>query len=248
MLSIMILVDVHCHLEMYGGELENVLKRAEKAGVKAIITAGTTPESNRQALDFAKKFPIVKAALGIYPINTLPDSRVDEELDFIEKNKKAIAAIGEIGLDYKDGKTPMQLAVFEKQLCLAEKLGKPAIVHSRQAESEVLDVLSRHKCKIVLHCFHGSSSLVKKAISMGCYFSIPANIVRSDHFQRLVGIIPLQMLLTETDGPFLAPEKDKRSEPSMVESTIRKIAEIKSLSAEDAANIVFSNYQRLFLA
>jgi TatD DNase family protein len=242
----MLLVDVHCHLEMIGMELEPAINRAQSAGVKAIITAGTTPESNRQALEFAAKFPVVKASLGIYPLTQLSEQEFELELKFMEGSKSRFVAVGEIGLDYKHGTAAAQIPVFERQLSLAEKLGKPAVIHSRQAEAEVLEVLSRHKCKAVLHCFHGSISLVKKAITMGCFFSIPANIVRSDRFQRLVKEVPLHQLLTETDAPFLAPEKDTRSEPAMVLSSVRKIAEIKGLSEEDAANIIFSNYQQLF--
>lgn len=241
----MMLVDVHCHLEMFGPEAESVVKRAVDAGVKAIITAGISPESNRKALDFAKQFSAVKASLGIYPVNELSGAAIEEELSFIETNKKSIMAVGEIGLDNKEGLSEHQKGLFEKLLSLAEKIGKPAIVHSRQAENDVIEIISRHRCKIVLHCFHGNINLVKKAIAMGCYFSIPSNVVRSDHFQRLVNEIPLSQLLTETDAPFLAPEKEGRSEPSMVELSVKKIAEIKGLTAEDAANIIFSNYQRL---
>ncbi|MFH1181367.1 MAG: TatD family hydrolase [Candidatus Woesearchaeota archaeon] len=242
----MMLVDVHCHLELFGPEAESVVKMAMGAGVKAIITAGISPESNRKALGFARQFPVVKAALGIYPINELSGAAIEEELKFIEANKKLISAVGEIGLDGKEGKSELQKPLFEKLLSLAQRIGKPAIVHSRQAESDVLEIISKHKCNVVLHAFHGSISLVKKAVEMGCYFSIPANVVRSDHFQRLVKEVPLSQLLTETDAPFLAPERENRSEPSMVALSVVKIAELKGLSADDAANIIFSNYQRLF--
>jgi TatD DNase family protein len=242
----MLLVDVHCHLEMIGMDAELAINRAENAGLKVIITAGTTPASNRQALDFAGKFHVVKASLGIYPLTSLSEEELELELNFMEANKTKFVAIGEIGLDYKHGAVPAQIPVFERQLSLAEKLGMPAVIHSRQAESDVLEIISRHKCKIVLHCFHGSMSLVKKAAGMGCYFSIPANVVRSGHFQLMVKEVPLSQILTETDAPFLAPEKDTRSEPAMVARSVEKIAELKGLSAEDTANIIFSNYQRLF--
>jgi TatD DNase family protein len=242
----MMFVDVHCHLEMFGIEAEAVIKRAEAAGVKAMITAGTTPESNRIALAFSKAFPSVKAALGIYPVNSLSQAEIDNELKFIEANKESIIAVGEIGLDSKEGNSENQRPLFEKLLLIAEKTGKPAVVHSRKAESEVLSIIQKHKCKVVLHCFDGNSTLVMKAAALGCYFSIPANIARSDHFKHLAKEVPLQQLLTETDAPFLAPEKGQRSEPSMVSGSVAKIAELKGLSVEDTANILFSNYQRLF--
>jgi TatD DNase family protein len=258
----MILIDVHAHLHWKDfNDLDEVVERAKKAGVKAIITAGVDKESNRQCLEIAKKYDIVKVALGLYPIDALGretnselnidiNEYVDEELKFIETNKNNIIAISEIGLDFVSDKTDMklQMETFVKQLKLAKKLNLPVIVHSRKAESDVINILDNEDMKkVVLHCFCGKRRLVKKAIEKGWYFSIPTNVVKSQQFQEMVELIPLQQLLTETDSPFLSPYPGMRNEPAFIAESIKKIANLKKIEQEEAANIIFSNYQRLFL-
>jgi TatD DNase family protein len=247
-LNDMLLIDVHAHLDICSGTAA-LVKRAEAAGVKAIITAGTDIASNRKALMLSKNFAIVKAALGLYPLNALKmsDAAIDEEIKFIQKNSTKIAAVSEIGIDYQEKEWQRQQQIFERQLEIAKRIKKTVIVHSRKAEREVVETLISSGCKkAVLHAFHGSMKTVKLAIDNGYYFSIPANISRSDHFQRMVATAPLSHLLTETDAPFLSPQKGTSSEPAFVAETVKKIAEIKKLDAEETANIIYSNYQQLF--
>lgn len=241
------LIDAHCHLEFFD-DVDSVIERARKAGVVAIIASGLNPERNRQALGIAAAHhSIVRAALGIYPADALriPQEELKEELAFIEGNKNKIAAIAEIGLDLEEADNLLrQVEVFEMQLKLARRLGKPVVVHSRKAEKEVVDVLSRHpQVTAVMHAFHGSAELAKKS---GLYYTIAANIGRSDHLQRLVQELPMSRLLTETDAPFLAPEKGGRSEPADVALAVRKIAEIKGLDEGEVQRMIFANYQRVF--
>ncbi len=250
----MLLVDVHAHLDIFGeGERNAVVESAAAAGVKAIINNGIGPASNRKSLELQRQFPIVKAALGIYPTEAvkLSAAAIEEELGFIRSSKNKIMAIGEIGLDYQEAKTAeekqQQQRLFGQQLELAKELGKPVIVHSRKAEKEVVETLIRCGCKLViLHAFHGSINLVKAAAAAGFHVTIPTNIGRSSHFQAIAKILPLSRLLTETDAPFLAAEKDGKSEPAHVAATVAKIAEVKGMTAEEVANIIYSNYQRLF--
>ena len=259
----MLLVDVHAHLDHvdFKDDLDKVIQRAKSNSVKAIITNGINPETNRLTLEISKKYDIVRAALGIYPIDALQKEieigeyplkpnifDLDKELAFIEKNKQNIVAIGEIGLDFKySNKKDKQKEVFKKMLILAEKLNKPVIVHSRSAELECVEILQTTKLKkIVLHCFNGKLTLVKKAINNGWFFSIPTNIVRSQQFQKIVEISPLSLLLTETDAPYLSPFRGIKNEPSFVIETIKKIAQIKSLDQEEVANNIYMNYKRVF--
>ncbi len=250
----MLLADVHAHLDLIKQEeLAAVIHRAVAAGVKVIISNSVDPRSIRKALELQERFGIVKAALGLYPTEAarLSKAAIEGELNFIRSCRDRIVALGEIGLDYQEAKSDrerlQQQQLFERQLELAKQLGKPVIVHSRQAEKGVVETLIRCGCKgVILHAFHGSLKLVQTAAEAGFYITIPTNIRRSSHFQAIVRELPLSRLLTETDAPYLAAEKDGKSEPSHIAATIARIAAIKGLAAEEVANILYSNYQRLF--
>lgn len=250
----MLLADVHAHLDLVRKEeLAGVVQRAAAAGVKAIISNSVDPKSIRKALELQQQFGIVKAALGLCPTEAarLQAAAIEGELSFIRSCKDKIVAIGEIGLDYQEAKGDVerqqQQQLFERQLELAKQLGKPVIVHSRQAEKGVVGTLIRCGCKaVVLHAFHGSLKLAKAAADAGFYIAIPANIRRSSHFQAIARELSLSRLLTETDTPYLAAEKDGKSEPGYIAATVARIAAIKGMSAEEVANILYGNYQRLF--
>lgn len=250
----MLLVDVHAHLDLFKEEeLAAIIGRAVAAGVKAIINNGIDPESNRKSLQLQQQFPIVRAALGIYPTEAakLAAAEVESELDFIRGSKNKIVAIGEIGLDYQEAKDEkerqLQQRLFEQQLQLAKAIDKPVIVHSRKAERDVVGTLIRCGCKrVVLHAFHGNMKLVKAAADAGFFITIPTNVGRSSHFKAIVKELPLSRLLTETDAPYLAAERDGRSEPAHIAATVRQISKIKAMDEVEVANMLFSNYQRLF--
>ena len=250
-------IDVHCHLDFEGiiERLDEVIANARKAGLKVILTSGVNPETNRKILELAKKYDIVKPSFGLYPMDALSREEskenkfdVDKELEFWKKNKDKFISIGEVGLDYKNGKDKvMQKAVFEKILETAKELDKPVIIHSRKAELDALDILesSGHK-KVIMHCFSGRKHLVKRAYELGYYFSIPTNVVRLQQFQEMVKEIDINHLFCETDAPFLSPFKDKRNEPAFVVESYKKIAEIKGMTLEEVKNNIWMNYQKLF--
>jgi TatD DNase family protein len=258
----MILTDVHSHLDHPKfNDLDEVIARAKEAGVKVIVSNGINPETNRRVLELSKKYDIVKAALGVYPVMQLKreisegsyplknvEFSVDDELKFIEKTKSKIVAIGECGLDGIDKKwMAEQKDVFEKQIKLAKKLGKPIIVHSRKAEEDAVDMLEEAGVrKVVLHCFSGKKSLVKRAAELGYSFSIPTNVVFSEHFQNVVKEVNINQLFTETDAPYLGPFKGKRNEPANIIEGVKKIASIKGFEVEEVANNIWMNYQKLF--
>jgi TatD DNase family protein len=262
---VFMIVDIHCHLEhaWFDKDRDDVVKRAKEAGVKAILTAGINHETNRQALDLAEKYDIVRAALGIYPVDALKkevdscefpvENRVldvDEEMAFIRENRDRVAAVGEIGLDFVDSdedERKEQRQLFRKMLDLARELEKPVIVHTRKAEAEAVEMLEDYKdLKVILHCFMGKKRLVKQAYDLGFYFSIPCNIVRAQNFQMIVGMVSITKLFTETDGPYLSPFRGERNEPANIREAIRKIAEIKGMEEEEVEKNLFMNYQRVF--
>ncbi len=263
------LIDVHCHInhECFRNEIDNVLKRAEKAGLKAIFLSGVNPENNREVLALSKKYPILKASLGIYPIDALgmePDEtglplhkgliNLEEEFKFIEENLSDVIAIGEVGMDFhwadKEKTFEQQAENFCKIIRFAKKVKKPLIIHSRKAEKECIDILEEEvknqEIPVNMHCFSGKKSLIKRAADLGYYFSIPPNIVKAQNFQILVEMVPLTQLFTETDSPWLSPYADKKNEPAFVIESIKKIAEVKKISVEEAANQIWENYVRVF--
>ncbi len=266
----MALVDVHTHLDhpMFADDLEEVIGRAKKGGVAAIISNGTNPKSNRTVLEMAKHHGIIKPALGIHPDDAhaampscdrkelagMPFSPdpfdVNQELAFIKKNKGKIIAVGECGLDLHWIKSHLvgQIEIFRKHIELAEKIRKPIIVHTRAAEKEALDLLEEMGAeRVLLHAFGGSKKLVMRAADLGYHLSIPPNIVRSPHFQMIAQEVNINQLLTETDAPFLGPKRDKRNEPANVKLVVDEIAKIKGFSREDTEKSIWLNYQRLFL-
>ncbi|MDP2749536.1 MAG: TatD family hydrolase [Nanoarchaeota archaeon] len=256
------LVDVHAHLDHYkfSKDLDKVIDNAKKAGVKKIITAGITPETNKIALDLSKKYDIVEASFGLYPIDALENESmresslkfkpfdIDEQLDWLKKNKEKFIAVGEVGLDLHSGKDiERQKTDFEKIIKVCEEIKKPIIVHSRDAEATAVSMLENSNLKkVVLHCFGGKTELIEKARDNGWFFSIPPIIVRNKNFQKLVKKVNLSQLLTETDCPYLSPVPDVRNEPAFVAETIKKIAKIKQMEDIEVANNIWMNYQNVF--
>ncbi len=260
------LVDVHAHLTdpKFLHDLPAVLERAKKAGVTAIVCNGVNPANNREILALAKTHSIIKAALGAYPTDAIGFVEtetglekathpwdLDKELDFIASQKDNIMGIGEVGLEFKhvtdEHLRKLQVANFKKIMALGEKLKKPLIIHSRGAETETLELLqSSTNKKVVLHCFGGRKSLVRKANELGFHLSIPPVIARLQHFEMVVNEMHINQLLTETDSPWLSHIADERNEPMNVQESVKCIAKLKKFDPIETENNLFLNYQRLF--
>lgn len=264
------LIDTHCHLThaYFKDKLDAVLKRAEKAGLKALVVSGVNPPANREVLALAKKHPkLIKASLGIYPIDALgiqPEGvgmvhhkgpiDLEKEFKFIEENKKDVHCIGEVGMDFhwadKDKTYQQQADNFRKIIRFAIKIKKPLVIHSRKAEAECLQILEEeirnNEIPVIQHCFSGRKALMTKGAELGHYFSIPPCIVKSFNFQTLVKKVPLTQLLTETDSPWLSPYKEQMNEPAFVTESIKQIALVKELSEKEVADQIWKNYQKIF--
>ena len=260
-------VDVHCHLDHPRfKDIEEVVARAEAAGVTAAIAQGVNLESNKRVLALAKQYTIIKAALGLYPIEAVNveikpdvideyiiecDAGVDETLDFIREHKDDIVASGEVGIDLKESTDAKnKVENFKKIISLSQELQKLLVNKTRKAEKLVLDVLEAsgiHKQLVHLHCFTGKKKLVERGVKLGYSFSIPCSVSRSQQFQQMVEAIPITQLLTETDAPYMPYDlKHGYSEPAHVVFTVKKIAEIKGMAEREVADSIFMNYQRIF--
>ena len=265
------LIDVHAHLEgeKFEGDLDEVVARAEKAGVKVVVNSGVNPETNRKSLELAGKYDIMRASFGMYPIDAIADRfsdfgeegylreieayDVDEELEWIEEHKDDCVSIGEIGLDFKvventtDEMKEAQEEVFRKVLKLAKKIDKLVVIHSRGAELRCFEILEEMEMKeVVIHCFCGKKKLIKRGVENGWFFSVAPAIKRWQNFQMMVDMVPIEQLLTETDSPFLSPVVGERNEPANVAVTIREIARIKGISEKEVADKIWENAERLF--
>jgi len=261
-------IDVHCHLEVdrFKDDLDEVIERAKEKGV-LIIQSGIDPKTNRKSLEIKEKYGVM-CSFGIYPIDGIAEKfddlsddymrdivpfSFDDEIKWIEENIDSCVAIGEIGLEFKviectDEIRSAQIKNFKRLIELAKKYDKPIVIHSRGGELECTDILeeSGHK-KVIMHSFNGKKSLIKRGVENGWFFSIPPVITRLNHFEMLVEVVPLSQLLTETDSPWLSPVYGERNEPANVIVTVKRIAEIKGLSEEEARDKLFENAKKLFL-
>jgi TatD DNase family protein len=255
----MLLVDSHAHIDarLYAKDRDQVIARAEDAGVRFIINAGFDLESSRASLKLAQQYAGVFVALGFHPHNA---ARMrDGDLDILAQlsQEPKVVAIGEIGLDFYRNLSPKeaQIEAFKRQLELAETLGLPVIIHSRNAEEEVFAILAewagRQKSQHlgVLHCFSGDRELAERYIALGFFLSLAGPVTYpASNTAQIVSDIPLNRLLIETDCPFLTPlpYRGKRNEPAYLPLVVEKIGQIRGLSVAEVAENTTQNAVQLF--
>jgi TatD DNase family protein len=250
------LIDSHTHLEMDEFEIDRdaVVARARQAGVKFMITVGTTLAHCEKALNLACRYAEVYVAVGIHPHDAKDiDNRTYDTLRRLAVRDKVVA-YGEIGLDFHYDLSPRQtqIAAFGEQLALASELGLPVIIHDREAHQEILAMLSARRGELrgVIHCFSGDREMAGKFMDLGFYISVPGTVTfkKAEELRQVVQYVPLTSLLIETDAPFLAPQpyRGKRNEPAYVAKTAAKIAELKGLTYEEVAHATTENALTLF--
>ena len=244
--------DTHCHLDFknFNKDRDEVIERALKAGVTTMINSGIDLKTNKKSLELAKKYDFIFATLGLNPnsLDEMTDEDVDATLDHIRSHAKEIVGVGEAGLDYyrcPDQKgRDRQREVFRKVVDLARELDLPQVIHARLAEEEAFDMV-KDLNKVVFHCYSGTVGTMREAIDRGFYISLATVVCKSVQHQVLARQVPLELLLIETDSPFLSPKKG-RNEPAYVIESLNLIARIKGLSPEDVANATTSNAKRIF--
>ncbi len=226
--------------------------------IDMMVYIGCDIESSIQSVNWTKKEDRIYGTVGIHP--EFADKWNEEQQNKIEelaKNDK-IVAIGEIGLDYHWEDNPsreLQRKCFEDQIELAIKLKMPICIHSRDADQETMDILKAHDAftktgGVLLHCFSGSAELAKQYIKLGAWISVAGPVTYKNNRKtvEVVGVVPLDKLLIETDSPYLTPEpfRGKPNCPENVKYTVMKVAEIKGISFEEVADTTYSNACRFY--
>ena len=223
------MIDTHAHLDGGTDEVAAVVRRAKDAGVTRIVAVGSGIESARATLRLAHEHDGVYAALGIHPHQAGAEdaSRLAEFRDLLGDTRAV--AVGETGLDlYRDyAAHDAQLELFERQLALAEELGKPVVVHTRAADEETARALERFGGTVVLHCF-SSPGLLPVALERGYYVSFAGNVTfpKAAELRAAAAAVPADRILAETDSPYLAPQpvRGRENEPANVVHTLSTLA------------------------
>ena len=253
------LVDSHCHLDMetYRDDLTSVLHTARSHGVNTVITIGIDLQSSHRAIKLAMQHQMVKATVGIHPhdVGKISKKEIEEISKLIEKQRNNVVGYGEIGLDYVKKYSPpeLQKLYLREQLALAKNHNLPVIIHDREAHDDILDILKKFapfESGGVMHCFSGDLEYAKKVLDLGFHISIPGIVTYKNALtlQNVAKSIPLNSLLLETDGPFLAPEpyRGKRNEPLLLLYTAEKVAKLRNTGIEEIAYATTQNASRLF--
>ena len=251
------MIDSHCHLdhEPLLNNINEVLKRSKDVGIKKLLTICTTLKGFNNIKNILTIDKIIYGTFGIHPHETDNDNISKNIIvENIKKNPKLIG-IGETGLDfyYNHSKKNKQIDSFKRHIEAALETNLPIIVHSRNAEEETFNILSKYKHekpKILMHCFTGSYNFYKKMEELNSFFSASGIITfnNSQDLQNTFLKIPNNKLLVETDSPFLSPVpmRGKKNEPSFIKYTIKKLAEIKNINMSEMINMTTDNFNKLF--
>ena len=249
-------IDVHCHInEEDYGSVEKLISNIQTAGVNKIISVGFDLPSSRYCKALAEKYDCVYFTAGFHPTELKNFKYSDlEEIEALASHEKCVA-IGEIGLDYHypDTDKELQHRVFKAQLALAQKLNMPVQIHSRDCAEDMLNILKEwtDKLKIMLHCYSHSTEIATELEKQGVYFSFGGTSTwsGSKKAKRTISALPTERILTETDSPYLPPKSKYGTFPNTPESIpeiLENIAELKGISVEEAARIIWNTAHTLY--
>ena len=270
------LTDTHCHLDFnkFDEDRASVIQRALESGIERIVIPGLELESSQSAIKLAEAYPNIYAAVGFHPtdLDKFSEKAFDEIKNLAAHAK--VVAVGEIGIDYywvkEREERAFQIEVLRRQLAFAESANKPVILHMReeddvwfgQASIDLLAILTEWHTNLqkqshplaekpgVLHSFNGNLETGQKAIALNFYIGVtgPVTYKNAEEKRQIIGQLPLERLLIETDAPFLTPvpHRGKRNEPAFVAYIADKIAEIHMTTREQVAEITTTNAARLF--
>ena len=250
------LFDTHCHLDMEPllGQVEAVLERARAAGVQQCVTIGTSVEASRANLELARRFSMLKVAVGVHPHEA--DGVTDETLAAIDAlaGDPRVVAIGEVGLDYhyKHSTPDHQQRALRGFLELARRHDLPLLFHCRNAYKELLDTLKEMNGTLrgLIHCASGPPEFIQGALALGLHVSFSGTVTfpKAQATQALVALVPDDRLLLETDAPFLAPQpvRGRPNEPAYVAHTAAFLAQWRGTTLDALGALTSRNARMLF--
>ncbi|MGI2298020.1 TatD family hydrolase [Paenibacillus sp. GXUN7292] len=251
------LFDTHTHMDapQYDEDRHEMINRAIEAGVELFVNIGFNRETIPTTLALADQYKQIFAAIGWHPVDSI--FMQEGDLEWIEELTKhpKVVAIGEIGLDYHWDTSPkdVQQRVFREQIRLAKKLGKPIVIHNRDAHEDIVRILKEEKADEVggvMHCFSGSWETAKKCLDMNFYISFggPITFKNARVPKEVLFNTPQDKILIETDSPYLTPHpfRGKRNESGYVSLVAQSAAEIKGLTVEEIGAITMENGKKCF--
>jgi TatD DNase family protein len=254
------LIDSHAHVDVsdYDADREDMLRRAQAAGVGTILAIGNGPELDKlgAAVSYADTHDWIYASAGIHP----HEAKLATDAHYAELERLAqhprVLAWGEIGLDYHYDHSPrdIQRRVFREQLQLARAAKRAVIIHCREAWPDCLRILEEDWQSSglggIFHCFTGTLGEARHGIEMGFLISFAGNVTypKAQNLRDVAREIPLNHLLIETDSPFLAPQphRGRRNEPAYVVEVARTIANVRNLPPSEVADVTAANFRRFF--
>jgi len=252
------LIDSHCHLDFpdFSEETEAVVARARAAGVSGIVTISTRIRRHAEVLSIAERFPQVYCSIGTHPHHAQEELDITVEELIARTRHPKVVAIGEAGLDYhyELSTRGAQEQGFLNHIDAARKTGLPLVIHSREADADMMAILTEEAGKgafpAVLHCYTGGRDLAERAIALGLFISFTGILTfkKSEDLREIARGLAADRILVETDAPYLAPVpyRGKRNEPAYVVETARVLAEIRETSLEHIARQTSDNFFRLF--
>jgi TatD DNase family protein len=241
------LFDSHTHIDMrhFKNDREQVMQRAKNAGLVGMVSSSIGSASFRRTLGIVKKHEgFVHHSAGC-SVSRLTKEEADKIVNLTRKYSKEIVAVGEVGLDYHWVQDPKgrknQEPLFQIFIDLAAELNLPIVIHSRKAEAEVTRILERNfSGAVLMHCFDGPPDVAKRVADNGWYITLPANFEKYRNRRDAAKVLPLELILLETDGPYLSPTPS-RNEPANILHGVESLSKLLGLSMEDVAESTTQN-------
>jgi TatD DNase family protein len=251
------LVDSHCHLyyEPYILDLKNTINECKKENVNTLLSIGVDYDTSKKNIEISNQFKEIYCTIGLHPNNVKNKKKEIEEIFLLLKESKKIVGIGECGLDLYRSKNNLsdQIDCFEKQINFSLENNLPFVIHARESDNEIIEVLNSFKnknLKFILHCFSGSLNSAKKYIDLGGYISFSGILTfkKNDELRSISENLPIERILLETDSPYLSPHpfRGKVNHPKNVKFIAELLAKTRNVDLKEIASITTENFNKIF--